>query len=136
MNGCLACLSSSGLPEGPLKSVQLDEMPLIAQASQGLGSLAAFRQLDTVSTDLNRIYQSVTAVLASPLMLQYATSRQERASVWVLLGLSVMASAALPAAIPAITVAAGTLRTAAFSPKQGLCRGVSGASSIRIMLIT
>ena len=85
---------------------------LTAQASQGLGSLAAFGELDTVSADLNRIYQSMTAVLASPLLLQYDTSWQERASAWVLLGLSVMASAALPAAIPAITLAAGTLRTA------------------------
>ena len=87
-------------------------MSLTAQASQGLGSLAAFGELDTVSPDLNRIYQSITAVLASPLLLQYDTLWQERASAWVLLGLSVMASAALPAAIPAITVAAGTLRTA------------------------
>ncbi|KAL3162262.1 hypothetical protein ABBQ32_009959 [Trebouxia sp. C0010 RCD-2024] len=86
-----------------------------SQASQGLGSLAAFGELDSASDDLNRIYQSITAVLASPLLLQYDTAWQEKASAWVLLGLTVAMSAAMPAipVVAAATVAAGTLRTAA-----------------------
>ena len=99
-------------PKRPSGVIAMMLCSLTAQASQGLGSLAAFGELDTVSADLNRIYQSMTAVLASPLLLQYDTSWQERASAWVLLGLSIMASAAFPAAIQAITLAAGTLRTA------------------------
>ena len=60
------------------------------------------------------MYQSITAVLASPLLLQYDTAWQEKASAWVLLGLTVAMSAAMPAipVVAATTVAAGTLRTA------------------------
>lgn len=53
-------------------------------------------------------------MLASPLLLQYDTAWQEKASAWVLLGLTVAMSAAMPAipVVAAATVAAGTLRTA------------------------
>ena len=87
---------------------------MAAQASQGLGSKAAFGELDSASDVLNRIYQSITAVLASPLLLQYDTAWQEKASAWVLLGLTVAMSATMPVipVVAATAVAAGTLRTA------------------------
>ena len=77
-------------------------------------------------------------MLASPLLLQYDTSWQEKASAWVLLGVSVVASAAMPAALPAIVLAAGTLRTAGklmLVFNMHLQRPRIGSNSIEAMLV-
>ena len=90
----------------------MNQCALVVQASRGQESLVAFQHLDIVDSVLTKLYQSISAVLAGPLLLQYDTVLQERASAWLLLGLVCAMTFAVPEALLASAFVATTLRTA------------------------